>query len=62
MVSSIPRLENFANGMREMLAAFEHLARKNHVCPCCERAFTPDEEDEFVKKVGDKIIKNVLSV
>ncbi|AQK52833.1 DNA repair protein RAD50 [Zea mays] len=44
------RLENFANGMREMLAPFEHLARKNHVCPCCERAFTPDEEDEFVKK------------
>ncbi|CAN6238184.1 unnamed protein product [Urochloa humidicola] len=44
------RLESYANGMREMFVPFEQVARNRHVCPCCERAFTPDEEDEFVKK------------
>lgn len=44
------RLESLANGMRQMFLPFEEVARDRHVCPCCERAFTPDEEDEFVKK------------
>ncbi|PUZ75604.1 hypothetical protein GQ55_1G193800 [Panicum hallii var. hallii] len=44
------RLESYANGMRQMFVPFEQVARDRHVCPCCERAFTPDEEDEFVKK------------
>ncbi|RCV06469.1 hypothetical protein SETIT_1G165000v2 [Setaria italica] len=44
------RLEIYANGMRQMFVPFEQVARDRHVCPCCERAFTPDEEDEFVKK------------
>ncbi|CAL5058159.1 unnamed protein product [Urochloa decumbens] len=44
------RLESLANGMREMFVPFEQVARSRHVCPCCDRAFTPDEEDEFVKK------------
>ena len=54
----INRLESLANGMRQMFLPFEEVARDRHVCPCCERAFTPDEEDEFVKKVGDEIIKD----
>lgn len=39
-----------------MYEPFENLARELHMCPCCQRAFTPDEEDEFVKKVPDLII------
>uniref|UniRef100_A0A0A9AU83 DNA repair protein RAD50 n=1 Tax=Arundo donax TaxID=35708 RepID=A0A0A9AU83_ARUDO len=44
------RKESYANGMRQMFLPFEQLARERHACPCCERAFTPDEEDQFVKK------------
>lgn len=51
------RFETLAHGMRQMFVPFEEVARDRHVCPCCERAFTPDEEDEFVKKVGDGISK-----
>lgn len=43
---------NFADGMRQMFDPFERVARAHHICPCCERPFSPDEEDEFVKKVG----------
>uniref|UniRef100_A0A0D9YSJ7 DNA repair protein RAD50 n=1 Tax=Oryza glumipatula TaxID=40148 RepID=A0A0D9YSJ7_9ORYZ len=41
---------SYAKGMRQMYEPFENLARELHMCPCCQRAFTPDEEDEFVKK------------
>ncbi|CAL9235186.1 unnamed protein product [Arabidopsis halleri] len=41
---------NMANGMRKMFEPFEDLARQHHYCPCCERSFTTDEEDSFVKK------------
>ncbi|GAB2295676.1 DNA repair protein rad50 [Dionaea muscipula] len=41
---------NIADGMRQMFAPFERVARAHHVCPCCERPFTAEEEDEFVKK------------
>lgn len=51
------RLETLAHGMRQMFEPFEQVARDSHICPCCERAFTPDEEDAFVKKVGDGIFK-----
>lgn len=44
------RQYNYANGMRQMYDPFEKVAREHHMCPCCERAFTPDEEDRFVKK------------
>lgn len=37
--------------MRQMFDPFERVARAHHVCPCCERPFTAEEEDEFVKKV-----------
>lgn len=43
-----------------MYDPFEKVAREHHMCPCCERAFTPDEEDRFVKKVGDPIINSML--
>lgn len=36
-----------------MFDPFERVARAHHVCPCCERAFSAEEEDEFVKKVGN---------
>jgi hypothetical protein len=39
-----------------MYDPYEKIARDSHKCPCCDRAFTPDEEDWFVKKVGDLII------
>ncbi|KAF6170589.1 hypothetical protein GIB67_021461 [Kingdonia uniflora] len=41
---------NIADGMRQMFDPFERVARAHHVCPCCERPFSPAEEDEFVKK------------
>ncbi|XP_050372019.1 DNA repair protein RAD50 [Argentina anserina] len=41
---------NFADGMRQMFDPFERVARAHHICPCCERPFSPEEEDEFVKK------------
>ncbi|KAM1142635.1 hypothetical protein ACFX13_032341 [Malus domestica] len=44
------RKYNFADGMRQMFDPFERVARANHICPCCERPFSLQEEDEFVKK------------
>ncbi|KAK9138451.1 hypothetical protein Sjap_009045 [Stephania japonica] len=41
---------NMADGMRQMFEPFERVARARHFCPCCDRPFTPEEEDEFVKK------------
>ncbi|XP_054820510.1 DNA repair protein RAD50 isoform X2 [Prosopis cineraria] len=41
---------NVADGMRQMFDPFEKLARARHLCPCCERPFSPEEEDDFVKK------------
>lgn len=41
---------SYAKGMRQMYEPFEKVARQHHKCPCCDRAFTPDEEDLFVKK------------
>lgn len=49
---------NIADGMRQMFDPFERVARAHHVCPCCERPFSAEEEDEFVKKVGMFIIQN----
>ena len=42
---------NIADGMRQMFDPFERVARAHHVCPCCERSFSAEEEDDFVKKV-----------
>ncbi|KAH6555623.1 hypothetical protein KP509_1Z239700 [Ceratopteris richardii] len=41
---------DMADGMRRMFEPFEKVARANHVCPCCERPFSPEEEDDFVRK------------
>jgi len=41
-----------ADGMRQMFDPFERVARAHHFCPCCERPFSAEEEDSFVKKVG----------
>ncbi|KAL5781374.1 hypothetical protein ACOSP7_006403 [Xanthoceras sorbifolium] len=41
---------NIADGMRQMFDPFERVARAHHVCPCCERPFAAEEEDEFIKK------------
>lgn len=40
-----------ADGMRQMFDPFERVARAHHFCPCCERPFSAEEEDVFVKKV-----------
>lgn len=42
---------NIADGMRQMFDPFERVARAHHICPCCERPFSAEEEDDFVKKV-----------
>ncbi|KAJ8447254.1 hypothetical protein Cgig2_030485 [Carnegiea gigantea] len=36
--------------MRQMFDPFERVARAHHICPCCERPFSAEEEDEFVRK------------
>lgn len=41
---------NIADGMRQMFDPFERVARAHHFCPCCERPFSAEEEDDFVKK------------
>ncbi|CAN8315648.1 unnamed protein product [Cochlearia groenlandica] len=41
---------SMANGMRQMFEPFEKVAREHHFCPCCERSFSAEEEDTFVKK------------
>ncbi|KAK4483342.1 hypothetical protein RD792_010528 [Penstemon davidsonii] len=41
---------NIADGMRQMFDPFERVARAHHICPCCDRPFSANEEDEFVKK------------
>ncbi|KAJ4846048.1 DNA repair protein rad50 [Turnera subulata] len=41
---------NIADGMRQMFDPFERVARAHHMCPCCERPFSAEEEDDFVKK------------
>ncbi|KAK1259931.1 DNA repair protein RAD50 [Acorus gramineus] len=45
---------NIADGMRQMFDPFERVARAHHMCPCCERPFSSEEEDEFVKKQRKK--------
>uniref|UniRef100_A0A7N1A2Q4 DNA repair protein RAD50 n=1 Tax=Kalanchoe fedtschenkoi TaxID=63787 RepID=A0A7N1A2Q4_KALFE len=41
---------SIADGMRKMFEPFEQVARARHICPCCERPFSTEEEDNFVKK------------
>lgn len=41
---------NIADGMRQMFDPFERVARAHHICPCCERPFSSEEEDQFVSK------------
>ncbi|KAL5702875.1 DNA repair protein rad50 [Ranunculus cassubicifolius] len=58
---------NMAGGMLQMFDPFENIARAHHFCPCCERTFSPEEEDEFVKKQRVKAASsaehmNVLAV
>lgn len=38
--------------MRQMYDPFIKVARAHHSCPCCDRPFSSNEEDEFVKKVA----------
>lgn len=45
---------NIADGMRQMFDPFERVARAHHFCPCCERSFSAEEEDSFVKKQRGK--------
>ncbi|KAL1221197.1 DNA repair protein RAD50 [Cardamine amara subsp. amara] len=41
---------NMAGGMRQMFEPFEQVAREHHFCPCCERSFSTEEENNFVEK------------
>ncbi|XP_074357274.1 DNA repair protein RAD50 [Apium graveolens] len=41
---------SIAEGMRQMFDPFERVARAHHICPCCERSFSAEEEDDFVNK------------
>lgn len=51
-----------ADGMRQMFDPFERVARAHHICPCCERSFSPEEEEDFVKKVIPFFISLILNV
>ncbi|XP_042055283.1 DNA repair protein RAD50-like isoform X3 [Salvia splendens] len=42
---------NIADGMGRMFDPFEKIASAHHYCPCCERPFSSNEEDAFIKKV-----------
>lgn len=44
-----------------MFDPFERVARAHHFCPCCERPFSAEEEDDFVKKVGNCYLVALLS-
>lgn len=46
------RNEDMAKGMKEMYDPFVNIARNFHHCPCCERDFSPEEEDSFIQKVS----------
>lgn len=48
---------NMATGMRQMFEPFEQVAREHHFCPCCERTFSAEEEDSFVKKVSNFLLE-----
>ncbi|XP_017234897.1 DNA repair protein RAD50 [Daucus carota subsp. sativus] len=50
---------NMAEGMRQMFDPFERVARAHHMCPCCERSFSAEEEDDFVKKQRVKATNSV---
>ncbi|XP_031481763.1 DNA repair protein RAD50 [Nymphaea colorata] len=50
---------SMANGMRQMFDPFERVARAHHYCPCCERPFSAEEEDQFVRK---QRVKNANSM
>lgn len=47
---NIKSTHDLCTGMKKMFDPFEKQARNTHACPCCERGFTPEEEDEFVRK------------
>ncbi|XP_057766216.1 DNA repair protein RAD50 isoform X2 [Salvia miltiorrhiza] len=49
---------DIAVGMKRMYDPFEKIARANHYCPCCERPFSSNEEDEFVKKQSAKAARS----
>lgn len=44
-----------------MFDPFERVARAHHMCPCCERSFSAEEEDDFVNKVGN-ILFSISSI
>ncbi|KAK9671423.1 hypothetical protein RND81_12G029400 [Saponaria officinalis] len=39
-----------ASGVRQLVEPYINTARTKHICPCCERPFSVEEEDAFVKK------------
>ncbi|RVW99874.1 DNA repair protein RAD50 [Vitis vinifera] len=41
---------NIADGMKQMFDPFERVARAHHVCPCCERPFSAEEEMSLLKR------------
>ncbi|XP_057755081.1 DNA repair protein RAD50 [Arachis stenosperma] len=42
-------------GIQNSLDLFAKEARTKHACPCCDRAFSAEEEDEFVKKQRSRV-------
>ncbi|GLT97735.1 hypothetical protein SLE2022_152840 [Rubroshorea leprosula] len=46
----LKRKYNLAGGMRLIYDPFLSIARDKHFCPCCERPFSAEEEDQFVSK------------
>lgn len=53
---------NMADGMRQMFDPFERVARAHHICPCCERSFSPEEEEDFVRKVINSLFISLFLI
>ncbi|KAG0587113.1 hypothetical protein KC19_2G141300 [Ceratodon purpureus] len=41
---------DLSDGMKRIYDPFERVAKQTHACPCCDRAFSAEEEHNFVKK------------
>lgn len=44
----------FAHYIWKMFDPFERVERAQHVCPCCERSYSSEEDDNFVKKLQQR--------
>ncbi|KAL1548104.1 DNA repair protein RAD50 isoform X1 [Salvia divinorum] len=54
----LSRHYNVSDGMMKMFDPLEKIASAHHYCPCCERPFSSNEEDAFIKKQRVKALNS----